>query len=127
MRWPRRGSTPPARPRGWPKGCCLYLTADEARRLLTAVTEFSAPGSRLSFEHSPLDAAALAGQARQMPALRQYAALWKGGLGDDAAGWLAGHGWQPQFHELAALSDSCRRPVPRPAHGGFLTATREGG
>jgi len=118
----------PASPAAWlAEGLLLYLTADEARRLLTAVTEFSAPGSRLSFEHSPLDAAELAGQARQMPALRQYAALWKGGLGDDAPGWLAGHGWQPQFHELAALSDSYRRPVPRPAHGGFLTATREGG
>lgn len=118
----------PAGPAAWlAEGLLLYLTADEARRLLTGVTQFSAPGSRLSFEHSPVDAAALAGQARQMPALRQYAALWKGGLGDDAPGWLAGHGWQSQFHELAALSDSYRRPVPRPAQGGFLTSAREGG
>jgi len=73
-----------------------------------------------------MDAAALTGQARQMPALQQYASLWKGGLGDDAPGWLAGHGWRPQFHELSALADSYRRPVPRPAHGGILTAAREG-
>jgi O-methyltransferase involved in polyketide biosynthesis len=118
----------PTGPAAWlAEGLLLYLTADEARRLLTVVTEFSAPGSRLSFEHSPMDAAALAGQARQMPALRQYAALWKGGLGDGAPAWLAGHGWQSQFHGLAALAGSYRRPVPRPAHGGFLTAARQGG
>jgi methyltransferase (TIGR00027 family) len=114
-------------PAAWlAEGLLLYLTADEARRLLTALTQLSAPGSRLSFEHSPSGAAALTGQARQMPALQQYASLWKGGLGDDAPRWLTGHGWQPQFHELAALSDSYRRPVPRPARGGFLTAVREG-
>jgi methyltransferase (TIGR00027 family) len=114
-------------PAAWlAEGLLLYLTGDEARRLLTAVTGLSAPGSRLSFEHSPTAAAALTGQARQMPALQQYAALWKGGLGDDAPRWLAGHGWLPQFHELAALADSYRRPVPRPAHGGFLTAARDG-
>ena len=45
--------------------------------------------------------AALAGQARQMPALQPYASLWKGGLG-------AAYG----------------RPVPGPARGGFLTAVR---
>jgi O-methyltransferase involved in polyketide biosynthesis len=119
----------PGEPAAWlAEGLLLYLTADEARRLLTGVTQFSAPGSRLSFEHSPVDSAALAGQARQLPALRQYAALWKGGWATTPlAGWLAGHGWQPQFHELAALSDSYRRPVPRPAHGGFLTGAREGG
>ena len=47
--------------------------------------------------------AALAGQARQMPALQPYASLWKGGLGGDAPRWLAGHGWQPQSDDLAAV------------------------
>jgi methyltransferase (TIGR00027 family) len=114
-------------PAAWlAEGVLLYLTADEARQLLTGVTELSAPGSRLSFEHSPSGAAALTGQARHLPGLQQYAALWKGGLGDDAPRWLADHAWQPQFHDLAALSDSYRRPVPRPAHGGILTAARDG-
>jgi methyltransferase (TIGR00027 family) len=107
-------------------GLLLYLTAGEARRLLTGVTQLSAPGSPLSFEHSPVDAAALTGQARQMPALQQYASLWKGGLADDAPDWLTSHGWQPQFHGLAALADSYQRPVPRPAYGGILTAERAG-
>jgi hypothetical protein len=56
--------------------------------------------------------------------MQQYTTLWKGGLGDDAPGWLTGHGWQPPFHELAELASFYRRPVPDPARGGFLTALR---
>ncbi len=89
-----------------------------------SVTGLSAPASRLAFEHSPASAAALAGHARQMPGLQPYAPLWKGGLGDEAPGWLTGHGWQPRFRELAAIAGSCHRPVPGPGGGGFLTATR---
>jgi methyltransferase (TIGR00027 family) len=114
-----------ARPAAWlAEGLLLYLTAGEASRLLTAVSELSAPGSQLAFEHDPEAPAALAGQARQMPALQPYASLWKGGLGGDAPRWLAGHGWQPQSHDLAAVAASYGRPVPGPARGGFLTAVR---
>jgi methyltransferase (TIGR00027 family) len=113
------------RPAAWlAEGLLLYLTADEASQLLTGVSDLSAPGSQLSFEHSPTAAAALTDQARQMPAMQQYASLWKGGLGDDAPRWLASHGWQPQQHELAALASLYRRALPDSAHGGFLTATR---
>jgi methyltransferase (TIGR00027 family) len=112
-------------PAAWmAEGLLLYLTADEAGQLLTGVSALSAPGSRLSFEHSPTAAAALTAQARQMPAMQQYAKLWKGGLGD-APGWLISHGWQPQYHELAPLAASYRRPVPGSARGGFLTAVRQ--
>lgn len=61
--------------------------------------------------------------ARQIPAMRKYTSLWKGGLGDPP-GWLADHGWRPEFHGLAALSRSYRRPVPDSARNGFLTAVR---
>jgi methyltransferase (TIGR00027 family) len=112
-------------PAAWlAEGLLLYLTADEAAQLLTGVSELSAPASQLSFEHSPMASATLTATARQMPAMQQYTTLWKGGLGDDAPGWLTGHGWQPQFHELAELASSYRRPVPDPARGGFLTAIR---
>jgi methyltransferase (TIGR00027 family) len=113
------------RPAAWlAEGLLLYLTAHEARQLLTGVTELSAPGSQLSFEHSPMGGASLTATARQMPTMQQYTTLWKGGLGDDAPGWLAGHGWPPRFHELAELASSYRRPVTDPARGGFLTAMR---
>jgi methyltransferase (TIGR00027 family) len=113
------------RPTAWlAEGLLLYLTAHEARQLLTGVSELSAPGSQLSFEHSPTGGASLTATARHMPTMQQYTTLWKGGLGDDAPGWLAGHGWPPRFHELAELASSYRRPVPDPARGGFLTAMR---
>jgi hypothetical protein len=41
----------------------------------------------------------------------------------DGAGFGTHIGWQPRFHALAALADSCK--VPGPASDGFLTATRE--
>jgi hypothetical protein len=70
--------------------------------------------------------AALTSQARQMPAMQQYTKLWKGGLGADAPGWLTRHGWQPELHELAALAESYRRPIPGHARGGLMTAVRVG-
>jgi hypothetical protein len=63
--------------------------------------------------------ATLTGQARQMPAMHQYTSLWKGGLGAPPR-WLTGHGWQPEYCELAALAAIYRRPVPGQARGGFL-------
>lgn len=112
-------------PAAWlAEGLLLYLTAGETGRLLTGVSELSAPGSRLSFEHDPPAAAALTSQARAMPALRPYASWWKGGLGDDAARWLARRGWLSRYHELAARAASYRRPVSGAARGGFLTAER---
>lgn len=114
-----------AGPAAWlAEGLLVYLTAAEAERLLTGVSALSAPGSQLSFEHSPMAATTLTDQARQMPAMQQYTSLWKGGLGGGAPHWLTSHGWQPQFHELSALATSHRRPLPAPARGGFLTATR---
>ena len=125
-----------ARPAAWlAEGLLIYLSAAETRRLLTSISELSAPGSQLSFEHSPRATAVLTGQARQMPAMHQYTKLWKGGLGDDAPHWLTSHGWQPEYRELAALAAAYQRPVtlivsdaehpvPGEARGGFLTAVR---
>jgi methyltransferase (TIGR00027 family) len=106
------------------EGLLIYLTAAEAGRLLTGVSELSAPGSQISFEHDPGASAALTASTRQMPAMQEYTAMWKGGLGDDAPGWLTRHGWQPQFHDRSALSGSYGRPAPGPDTGGFLTALR---
>jgi methyltransferase (TIGR00027 family) len=113
-----------ARPATWlVEGLIIYLTAGEAGRMLSQVGGLSAPGSRLAFEHDPAGPDALTARARQIPAMRKYASLWKGGLGDPP-GWLAGHGWRPEFHGLAALGRSYRRPVPDSARSGFLTAVR---
>jgi methyltransferase (TIGR00027 family) len=106
------------------EGLLLYLTPAEASCLLIDIGELSAPGSRLSFEHGSAAASALFTQARTLPRMAKYAALWKGGLGEDAPGWLARHGWQPQFHDCAALAGAYGRLVPQASDGGFLTAVR---
>jgi methyltransferase (TIGR00027 family) len=112
-------------PTAWlAEGLLLYLAADEADRLLTAVSKLSAPGSRLSFEHASTADTALLAQARQLPTMDQYTALWKGGLGEDAPDWLTRHGWQPRFHDFATLAAFYGRPTPGSASGGFITAVR---
>jgi methyltransferase (TIGR00027 family) len=103
-----------AQPAAWlAEGLIIYLTAGEAGRLLGAVGGLSVPGGQLAFEHNPAGTDTVTARARQLPAMRPYVSLWKGGL-SDAPGWLTGHGWRPRFHELAMLGRSYRRPVPRP-------------
>lgn len=117
----------PTAPTAWlAEGLLLYLTAEEATRLLTAVGELSAPSSRLAFEHGDIAGSSLLAQTRGMPAMDEYTSLWKGGLGEDAPGWLRRHGWQPQIHDLADLAAAHGRPVSGPSSGGFLTAVRTG-
>lgn len=113
------------RPTAWlAEGLLIYLTADDAARLLHGVTKLSAPESQLSFEHSPVGTAALMNRIQLMPSLHLYASFWKGGIGEHAPRWLADHGWQPSFHQLAALAADYDRPIPGQARSGFLTALR---
>jgi methyltransferase (TIGR00027 family) len=115
------------RPAAWlAEGLLLYLTADEASQLLTGVSELSAPGSQLSFEHGPMATAALTDHTRQMPAMQQYASLWKVGLGDNAPRWLASHGWQPQQHAPINATPELIHKVPRPDQLQFLTPDMPG-
>lgn len=104
------------------EGLLIYLTADEATRLLTDITDLSWPDSQLAFEHGSIADSAVLGKAQTMPAMREYTTLWKGGLGNDAPAWLAGHGWQVRTHVAAGLADSYQRPAPTDSSGGFVTA-----
>lgn len=115
----------PAVPAAWlAEGLLVYLTPDEAGRLVTSVGGLSAPGSRLSFEHSPVAESPLLSRARRTPGMEAYAALWKGGLGEDAPDRLTRLGWRPRFHDVAALAASYGRPTARGTVSGFLTAVR---
>jgi methyltransferase (TIGR00027 family) len=102
------------------EGLLVYLTAEEAALLLTRVGRLSAPGSRLSLERN--NAAATIAEGDRT-GVEEYAALWKGGLGRDTAGWLDRHGWRTETHELADVAASYGRPVPDASVSGFLTAT----
>jgi methyltransferase (TIGR00027 family) len=115
----------PAQPTAWlVEGLLIYLYADQAARLLTAVGELSAPASQLAFEHGNIADSSLLADARAIPAMDQFTSLWKGGLGADAPDWLTRHGWQAHTHDRAALAASYGRAVPASSSGGFLTAVR---
>lgn len=112
-------------PTAWlAEGLLLYLTADEAAQVLTAIGALSVPGSRLAFEHGGIASSALLAGSRGLPSMRQSTSLWKGGLGDEAPEWLARHGWQPQIHDRADVAASYGRSQPGDSSGTFITAAR---
>jgi methyltransferase (TIGR00027 family) len=111
----------PNAPTAWLiEGLLAYLTADEATLLLTRVGALSAPGSRLSLERNNAAATFTEGDRS---GIKEYATLWKGGLGADTADWLGQHGWRTEVHELADVAASYGRPAPDASLSGFLTAT----
>jgi methyltransferase (TIGR00027 family) len=112
-------------PTAWlAEGLLIYLSADETAGIFATVSELSPPGSQLAFEHGGMATDSLLTQARTMPAMAEYTALWQGGLGTDAPSRLADHGWRVHTHDRAALAASYGRPDPDAATGGFLTAVR---
>jgi methyltransferase (TIGR00027 family) len=116
-----------AAPTAWlAEGLLIYLTADEAARLLTNIGQLSAPGSRLAFEHGDIASSALLTRARGLPTMGEYTSLWRGGLGQDAPGWLSRHGWRPTPHDRAEVAACYGRAMPAASGGGFVTAVRAG-
>jgi methyltransferase (TIGR00027 family) len=119
-----RAGLRPDQPIAWlVEGLLVYLSPDEAAHLLTTVGELSAADSRLAFEFDDIGTQTMRDQARTMPAMAEYAALWRGGL-PDAPGWLTEHGWRPETVRTAAVAARYGREGSRPPTGGFVTATR---
>lgn len=113
-------------PTAWlAEGLLAYLSADHVVRLLTTIGGLSAPISRFACEHGAIADDSLLARARTMPAMAEYTALWKGGLGADTPEWLRRHGWGVDLRDLATVAATLGRPVPDAASGGFLTAVRE--
>lgn len=113
------------RPTAWlMEGLLIYLSADEADRLLTNVDSLSAPGSQLAFESSSDATSDLLDKAHTTPGMLKYVTMWRGGLGVDPVTWLADHGWEPTRHKLDELAATYGRPLRVPALSGFLTATK---
>ncbi|MGW7585640.1 SAM-dependent methyltransferase [Kitasatospora sp. NPDC054768] len=122
--WPERlvaAGFDPARRSVWlAEGLLVYLTAEEAAGLLTAVGGLAAPGSRLLLEQgrdvsrTPHD-----------PALAHVTGLWRGGLGPDTGGWLDRNGWTAGITTLVRLGEAYGRPLPDPSTTtAFIEAVR---
>ncbi|MEZ0066311.1 methyltransferase (TIGR00027 family) [Streptacidiphilus sp. MAP12-20] len=113
----------PEAPTAWlVEGLLIYLDAKEADRLLRQLGAVSAPGSRLSLVEGrslrPVLRLAIAD-----PDMAGSTALWRGGLGQDAAQWLRRHGWL--VHDVGAPELAARYGAERLTHGGgFLLAER---
>jgi methyltransferase (TIGR00027 family) len=105
------------------EGLLIYLSAAEADALLTTIGELSAPDSVIAFEYEGVGTDPLRLQARSMPAMAEYVAMWKGGL-PDPAGWLREHGWSPVVHDRAEVADRYGRNASGSGAGGFVTAVR---
>ncbi|WP_327290513.1 SAM-dependent methyltransferase [Streptomyces sp. NBC_01198] len=123
------GSTfDPGRPTAWvAEGVLPYLTAEQARQVITDVGRLSAPGSRLVFEHSdkpgPDPRAATA--ALSTPGANRISAMVRGGLGPGGRDWVAGQGWTIHVTERGDLGPRYGRPDDRLPGGQFITATRD--
>jgi methyltransferase (TIGR00027 family) len=94
------------------EGLIPYLAHDDAHRLLIAVDQLSSPGSRLALDQASVADDSLLSQARAMPTMAQITSMWKGGLDDNAALWLAQHGWQAETTDPKALR-ALRAPQQR--------------
>jgi len=113
----------PSEPSAWlAEGLLIYLGADEAAELLTAIGELSAPGSWLAAERANFADPELLERARQQLGSHHFSALWKGGLGYDAADWLPERGWEVHTDDVGFAAAAYGRPADDDAGGGFLTA-----
>jgi methyltransferase (TIGR00027 family) len=124
--WPARLSASgfqPTRISAWlAEGLLVYLSNDEAARLLMAVHDLSAPTSRLAFDHDLPNQRSMLHQAKEMDGMAEVAAMWQGGLSQQPAQWLRDHGWTAESVAREAFARSCGRDLD-PA-GAFVIATR---
>ncbi|EOD64561.1 SAM-dependent methyltransferase [Amycolatopsis vancoresmycina] len=113
----------PGVPTAWlAEGLLVYLSREDAEKLLSAVSELSAPGSRVSFEHRKTETRdSLFARANATPGAERVTRLWLGGLGDAAPDWLRGHGWEPTVVSRAELAAEYGRPGEETVDG-FVTA-----
>ncbi|MFJ1768259.1 SAM-dependent methyltransferase [Amycolatopsis sp. NPDC088138] len=113
-------------PAAWlAEGLLVYLSREDADRMLTTVSELSAPGSRVSFEHGTTDTPdSLLTRAKATPDGEHVTRLWKGGLGDQAPRWLGEHGWEPATVTRSALAARYGRQDEQTPDG-FVTAVRQ--
>ena len=136
--WPRAlrdGGFDPGRPTAWiAEGLLIYLPPEAQDRLLDAVTELSAPGSRLATEH--MDAQALTGdwakamteRGRRLGSTIDLTELFYTGPRNSAADHLRAQGWsvtvQPNSDAYTAngFAPPADELIALTGDSGYLTA-----
>jgi methyltransferase (TIGR00027 family) len=89
-------------PTAWlAEGILPFLTEEENDKLLDRISDLSALGSRLAFEHISQAADAFAELGVSI-----------GSVLEDPEAWLAQHSWQGQVYDEAGLAASYIRPDP---------------
>jgi methyltransferase (TIGR00027 family) len=119
--WPaalRAAGFDPAQPTAWlAEGLVVYLTDEGRARLLTAISDLSAPGSQAAIENSTQGNASLREYAVIPQAAGQAgiefdpATVYAEDPGDDLAGWLASHGWLATIRPAAEVAGQYGRPL----------------
>ena len=94
--------------------------------MLEGVAALSAAGSQLASERANFADPVLLEQANALLGMDHFSALWKGGLGYDAADWLRDHGWEVYAHDMAQVAAAYGRPPEGQLTGGFLTSIYRG-
>jgi methyltransferase (TIGR00027 family) len=93
------------------EGLLPYLRHVESDRLLAAVTDLSAPGSRVAFDYIEATAADRPAVRAASDAVRQMGAQLMPTVHSPAE-WLARHGWRAGLFRAPALGDDYGRPLP---------------
>jgi methyltransferase (TIGR00027 family) len=106
------------------EGVMPYLGNEAAEELLESIGHLSTTGSRLALDHAGGATDSLLSQAQAMPSMQTIADMWKGGLADDVAGWLAMEGWNARQVPGDAVADRYERGARPGLHGVFVTAER---
>jgi methyltransferase (TIGR00027 family) len=102
------------RPTAWLVEGVLYsLDESAADGILATLSELSAPGSALAFDHFEIVPSLRAATDRISPDLTR---LWRSGPRDPAA-WTARHGWVPDVREVGDVAADFGRTA-HPAFGG---------
>ena len=93
------------------EGILLYLTEEENDQLLTRISQLSASGSRLAFDHTSRDLQRLPLLRQANAALDELGVSWQSILADPAM-WLVRHGWQAEVSDATSHAAQYNRPVP---------------
>jgi methyltransferase (TIGR00027 family) len=121
----------PGRPTAWSaEGLLGYLPPDAQDRLLDTVTALSAPGSRFATESAPIPDPADEGRMKER--MQRIAERWRDhgfdldltelvyfGDRNEAAAYLAGHGWHISGATIKELFDAHNLPPFDDDAGGF--------